>query len=167
MQILVDDLATYICLGASEDANAVEVLQINLEHNHEISKDLYESLLRQRLLPDHVLEEVKSPIKLKANNKLLKQKIEQDTGKKVTLKDISNIKFRTRLPLNGNDIDSVVEFLQKVGDSNVDIVDEEEKFKGSLYQDAYMRNMYMQEDFLDRRYDKPLSIYSRLVGMTI
>ena len=77
-----------IYLAASEDDNALEVLRINLVHNHEISKDLYESLPRQILLPDHVLEDVKSAIKLKANNKLLQQKIEQDTGKKVTLKDI-------------------------------------------------------------------------------
>ena len=103
------------------------------------------SLPRQRLLPDYVLEEVKSAIKLKANNKLLQQKIEQDTGKKVTLKDISNIKYRTRLPLNRNDFDSVVQFLQKEGDPSVDVmVGEEENFKGLLYQGAYMRNMYVK-----------------------
>ena len=100
---------------------------------------------RQRLLPDYVLEEVKSAIKLKANNKLLQQKIEQDTGKKVTLKDISNIKYRTRLPLNRNDFDSVVQFLQKEGDPRVDVmVGEEENFKGLLYQGAYMRNIYVR-----------------------
>ena len=134
-----------ICLAVSEDDNALEVLRVNLEHKHEISKDLYESLPRQRLLPGHVLEEVKSGIKLKANNKLLQQKIEQDTGKKVTLKDISNIKYRTRLSLNRNDLDSVAEFLQKEGDSSVGImVDEEKHFKGLLYQDTYMRNMFMK-----------------------
>ena len=62
----------------------------------------------------------------------------------MTLKDISNIKYRTGLPLNRNDLDSVVEFLKKEGDSSVNImVDEEENFKGLLYQDACMRNMYM------------------------
>ena len=132
-----------IYLAASEDGNALEVLRINLEHNHEISKDLYESLPRQRLLPGHILEKVKSAIKLKANNKLLQQKIEQDTGKKVTLKDISNIKYRTRLPLNKNDLDSVLEFLKKEGDSSVDIImDEGENVNGFLYQNAYMRNIF-------------------------
>ena len=98
-----------------------------------------------KILSGHVLEEVESAIKLKANNKLLQQKIEQDTGKKVTLKDISNIKHRTRLPLNRNDLDSVVEFLKKEGDSSVDIMmDDEENFKGLLYQDTCMRNMYME-----------------------
>ena len=71
---------------------------------------------------------------------MLQQKIEQDTGKKVTLKDISNIKYRTRLPLNRNDFDSVVQFLQKEGDPRVDVmVGEEETFKGLLYQGAYVK----------------------------
>ena len=98
-----------------------------------------------KILSGHVLEEVKLAIKLKAINKLLQQKIEQDTRKKLTLKDISSIKYRTRLPLNRNDLDSVVEFLKKEGDSSVNImVDEEENFKGLLYEDACMRNMYMR-----------------------
>ena len=69
-------------------------------------------------------------MKLKANNKLLQQKIGHNTGKKFTLKDISNIKYRTRFLLNKNDLDSIVDFLYKEGDSSVDIIlDEEENFK--------------------------------------
>ena len=63
----------------------------------------------------------------------------------MTLKDISNIKYRTRLPLNKNDLDSVLEFLKKEGDSSVDImVDEGENVKGFLYENAYMRNIFMK-----------------------
>ena len=63
----------------------------------------------------------------------------------MTLKDISNIKYRTRLPLNKNDLDSVLEFLKKEGDSSVDIImDEGENVKGFLYQNAYMRNIFMK-----------------------
>ena len=76
---------------------------------------------------------------------MLQQKIKPDTGKKVTLKDISNIKYRTKLPLNKNDLDSVVKFLKKERDSSVDImVDEEENVRGFLYQNAYLRNMFMK-----------------------
>ena len=64
--------------------------------------------------------------------------------KKLTLKDIAKIKYRTRLPLKRNDLDSVAEFLHKEGDSSVDIiVDEVENFKELWYKDAYMNNMYM------------------------
>ena len=44
---------------------------MNLEHNHEISRDIYESLLRQKPPTGYVLEEVKWAIWLKANNELL------------------------------------------------------------------------------------------------
>ena len=60
-----------IYLAASEDGNALETLRMNLEHNHEISRDIYESLLRQKPPTGYVLEEVKWAIWLKANNELL------------------------------------------------------------------------------------------------
>ena len=49
------------------------------------------------------------------------------------------------------------------------IVDEEEKFKGLLYQDAYMRNMYMKfpevmlVDATYKRLDLRLPVYLLLV----
>lgn len=48
-----------IYLAGSEDGNALETLRMKLEHNHEISKDIYESLLREKPPPGYVLEEVK------------------------------------------------------------------------------------------------------------
>ena len=54
----------------------------------------------------------------------------------VTLKDLSNIKYKSRLSLNKNDIESIVEFLQKQGTSTVGVmVDNENNFKALLYQD--------------------------------
>ena len=132
-----------IYVSASADGNALEVTRMNLSHNHEVSKELYQSLPRQRSLPFELLEEVKSAIKLKANNKLLRQKIEQETGKMVTLKDLSNIKCKSKLSLHTNDIESIAEFLQKQGTSTVDVmVDNENNFKALLYQDLYMKNMF-------------------------
>ena len=132
-----------ICLSASEDGNALEVTHMKLSHNHEVSKQLYQSLPRQRSLPFELVEEVKSAIKLKANNKLLTQKIEQETGKMVTLKDLSSIKYKSKLSLNKNDIESIVEFLQRQETSTVDVmVDNENNIKALLYQDLYMKNMF-------------------------
>ena len=39
-----------IYLSESEDGNALEVTRMNLSHNHEVSKELYQSLPRQRSL---------------------------------------------------------------------------------------------------------------------
>ena len=159
-----------IYLSASEDGNALEVTRMNLSHNHEVSKELYQSLPRQRSLPSELLEEVKSAIKLKANNKLLRQKIEQETGKMVTLKDLSNIKYNSRLSLNKNDIESIVEFLQRQETSTVDVmVDNENNIKALLYQDLYMKNMfdkYPEMILVDATYkllDLRLPVYLLLV----
>ena len=125
---------------------------------------------RQRSLPLKLLEDVKSAIKLKGNNKLLQQKIEQETGKMVTLKDLSNIKYKSKLSLNKNDIESIVEFLQKQGTSTVDVmVDNENNFKALLYQDLYMKNMfdkYPEMILVDATYkllDLRLPVYLLLV----
>ena len=61
----------------------------------------------------------------------------------VTLKDLSNIKYNSRLSLNKNDIESIVEFLQRQGTPTVDVmVDNENNFKALLYQDLYIKNMF-------------------------
>ena len=65
------------------------------EHNHSLNKNIYEHLLRQRALSEDLALEVKESVKLKANKKLLQQKIQTATGKKVTLKDLSNLRQQT------------------------------------------------------------------------
>ena len=64
-----------IYIKSSEDSKALEVSRITEEHNHFTSKELYEHFPRPRSLSDEVLEEVKGALKLKANNKLLQQKV--------------------------------------------------------------------------------------------
>ena len=100
----------------------------------------------------------------------MRQKIEQETGKMVTLKDLSNIKYKSKLSLNKNDIESIVEFLQKQGTSTVDVmVDNENNFKALLYQDVYMKNMfdkYPEMKLVDATYrllDLRLPVYLILV----
>ena len=70
-------------------------------------------------------------------------KIKQQTGKMVTLKLLTNIKYKSKLSLKKNDIESIAEFLQKQGTSTVDVmVDIENNFKALLYQHLYMQNMF-------------------------
>ena len=88
-------------------------------------------------------KDVKDALNLKANKKLLQQKIEEKSGKKITLKDISNIQQRTTNGHDQNDLDHVINLLRdQPGSVSEDIIDEENNFKGLFYQDEYMRNMY-------------------------
>lgn len=131
----------YIRLAA--DGQSLEVNRIKELHNHELAKELYERLPRQRAVSEEDKIEMENAIKLKANSKLLRQKIEQSTSKKVTLKEIANMKQKTRQDFNRNDLDSVINFLrQQKGSTAEVIINQENNFEGLFFQDEYMRQMY-------------------------
>ena len=67
----------------------------------------------------------------------------QTIGKKVTVKDIANLKQKYRKEFNENDLDDVIGLLKRHEGAIVELViDDENNFKGLFYQDGYMRNIY-------------------------
>ena len=50
---------------------------------------------------------VKDALSLKANKKMIQHKIQRETGKKTTLKDLSNIRQGCK-NLNGNEIETLL-----------------------------------------------------------
>ena len=58
------------------------------------------------------IRNITEAIQLQANRKLLQQKVEETTGRKVTLKDISNIKQRSKQDFNNNNLEDVVQNLK-------------------------------------------------------
>lgn len=93
-----------------------------------------------------MVDDIKKAIDLKANSKLLQQKIQLSTGKKLTLKDIANLRQYSKASLSSNDLEDIAEFLkQREGTSVVDIcVDGDKSFKGLFYQDYQMQRMFQQ-----------------------
>ena len=128
----------------SEDGKYLQVNRISTTHNHVLQKQIYESLPRQRAArTKEVTRDIEDAIKLQANPKLLKEKIETSTGKKVTLKDISNIKQNSKRNIQKNDLEDVIGYLKKQPGCCTDVVvDEENNFKSLFYQDAHMQNIY-------------------------
>lgn len=128
----------------SEDGKYLQVNRISTTHNHVLQKQIYERLPRQRpARTKEVTRDIEDAIKLHANPKLLKQKIETSTGKKVTLKDISNIKQNSKKNIQKNDLEDVIGYLKKQPGCCTDVVvDEENNFKSLFYQDAHMQNIY-------------------------
>lgn len=61
------------------------------EHNHDISSGLFHHLPKQRRLSPGTKQEVFELLELKANKKMVQDKIFQTTGKLLTLRDLSNI----------------------------------------------------------------------------
>ncbi|XP_028413631.1 uncharacterized protein LOC114536483 isoform X1 [Dendronephthya gigantea] len=131
----------YIVL--STDGKALEVMKMTMDHNHSLSEELYKHLPRQRKLTGALKEEIQGAVRLKANNKLLQQKIQTTTGQRVTLKDISNLKTKTKSKINSNDLDVVVDYLKTKEGAVVEVAtDEDSNFKSLFFQDQYMKHAY-------------------------
>ena len=130
-------------LVPSQNNQELEVVKFVEEHNHILNKNIYEHLPRQRALPEYLALEGKESIKLKANKKLLQQKIQTATGKKVTLKDLWNLRQKNNQGISKNDISDIVAYLNQKEGSTVDVkVDSENNFKVIFYQDQYMKKIY-------------------------
>lgn len=74
-------------------------------------KALYRHLPQSRSLPDPVRQEVAELLALDANKKLVKRKVQEQTGKVVLLKDLSNIRSGNK-PTTRNDLEKTVHLLQ-------------------------------------------------------
>ena len=132
-----------IYLSLSQCGQKLEVVKVHDEHNHQISRELYNHFPRQRRLDGQNKEEVKEAIRLKANKKLIQQKIEQATGRPITMKDIQNLQTQTRKEHNSNELDAVVNFLQKDPNSTIEVtVDKDNEFKCLFYQDEKMKTIF-------------------------
>lgn len=130
-------------LELSKNNNSLEVKKVNIAHNHVISRQIFERLPNQRKMPPEVVSEVKEAIKLKANSKLLQRKVEATTGKKVTLKDLANLKQLTKSTVSSNDLKDVVDFLKgKLGSCVEVVVGDDDSFQGVFYQDMYMKTVF-------------------------
>ncbi|KAG8180949.1 hypothetical protein JTE90_024698 [Oedothorax gibbosus] len=71
--------------------------------------ELFRHLPQQRKLPPEVREQAKVLLDLDVNKKLLQQKLQRDTGKIVTLKDLSNLAAQDK---RSNDLGEAVTLLQ-------------------------------------------------------
>ena len=133
-----------VYIALSEDGKYLQVNRISKQHNHALKKQIYERLPRQRAARcKNVAKDIEDAIQLQANPQLLKEKIENATGKRVTLKDISNIKQNSMKHLKKNDLEDVIEYLKKQPGTKTDIVvDVDNNFKGLFFQDDYMEDIY-------------------------
>ena len=125
------------------DGQALEVSKVHDEHDHQTSRELFNHLPRQRRLVGQDKEEIKEAIRLKANNKLIQQKIELSTGRPITMKDIQNLQAQTRKEHNSNELDAVVIFLKKDSNSIVEVtVDKSNEFECLFFQDEKMKTVF-------------------------
>lgn len=70
------------------------------QHDHEVAKSLFQHLPNQRRLSPESKQDVYELLQLKANKKMVQEKVFQTTGKRLTLKDLSNISAKGKDFLN-------------------------------------------------------------------
>ena len=69
----------------SQDGQHLEVIRLNEVHNHVANKTIYGHLPRHRATPvKHNDDNIAEAIKLHANPKILQQKVEEATGRKLS-----------------------------------------------------------------------------------
>ncbi|XP_076116154.1 uncharacterized protein LOC143083747 isoform X4 [Mytilus galloprovincialis] len=132
----------YISVGVSEDGKFLVVKSIEDHHNHVISKGLFEMLPRERRLPEEELKEAEKLVSLQVNNKLMRDHLQDKTGKKVILKDISNIISKVNASKKSDNIESLVSKLKKTGSVVEVFHDLNNQVQGVFYQDEEMQKIF-------------------------
>ncbi|VDI16269.1 zinc finger SWIM domain-containing protein 3 [Mytilus galloprovincialis] len=123
----------------SSDGHYLELKSINNGHNHDTSEALFKQLPRERRLPKEMTKEAESLISLKVNKKLLRDHLEQKTGKKVSLKDITNLQTVIKNRSKCHDVASLVKKLLIDHGTIVELfASEDNVLQGLFYQDKEM-----------------------------
>lgn len=132
----------FISLRVSQNGKFLEVKNLSNTHNHETNKALFDFLPQQRRLPYENREIAKTLLMLDANKKKIKEKLEEDTGLKLTLKDLSNIRqsIKSKTPV---DLNECVDILINKYKCEVSILkDLDNNFKGMFMQTFQMKKTY-------------------------
>ena len=74
-------------------------------------QELFKQLPEQRKLSDEEKEEAAKYLSLKANKKMLQDKLAASTGKSIILKDLSNLKEKMKAGRSRNDLNMAVKQL--------------------------------------------------------
>ncbi|KAL5239021.1 hypothetical protein ACI65C_006431 [Semiaphis heraclei] len=155
-----------IYLKASDDGKALVITKMTEDHNHKVSQVLYSHLPNQRKITPESKAIVLELMDLKANKKMIQQKIMNKSGKIVTLKDLSNIHTTGRKNYSNNNLVETVDKLKNKFNCTVEIsTDEENNLNGIFIQDSFMTESfeaYPEVVFADATYkllDLRLPVY--------
>jgi hypothetical protein len=131
----------HVALRVTVDGRDLEVRSVSETHNHDRSMLQFQYLPHQRRLSGKDKESVEELLALRANKKLVKQKLEQEIGKVLTLKDLSNIGQKSGK--KSENLDECVDVLRNRYNAEVNILkDGENNFKGMFIQTSNMKNTF-------------------------
>ena len=92
-------------LKATKDGQALEIMQFNNIHNHEVTEMEFQCHPRVRKVDVTTEKEIASHLQLSANRKLVQQTYKQKTGKNILMRDLHNIATRAKIQSSGTGSD--------------------------------------------------------------
>jgi len=81
----------YIYIRGNDKGDMLEITRLCEDHNHNLNEILFNHLPNQRKVTPQVRSEIIEMMDLKANKKCIQNKIQTETGKVLTLRDLTNI----------------------------------------------------------------------------
>ena len=144
------DCPFFIKLTTTEDGSSLVVTDMCEDHNHEVHKNLFKFLPRQRHLSKEEKDEVEEMIRVNANKKLLQQHVMEKTGKTVILKDLHNITTEMKKTSKNcsdatkTDLERMQDIFLTAKNAQVEFLTEESQLKGIFFQDEEMKKAFEQ-----------------------
>ena len=129
---------------ASKDGQHLVLQTLNEIHNHEINHEVFRNLPQQRRLDSQDKENISEMLSLKANRKMIQQRLMSQTGKVVLLKDIHNLKNAVKnVNTEVTTLQAAVDHFSKSNGAYVKLLTTEEReLRGIFFQDARMRETF-------------------------
>ncbi|XP_065315367.1 uncharacterized protein LOC135924243 [Gordionus sp. m RMFG-2023] len=143
-----------VCLKYKDTTHFLQIVtMVNKHTNHDLDKNTFESLPKQRVLSLEERESVEKYLNLKAN-KLKIQESMLKLGKNITLKDIHNLQTNINKS-KCNDLASIFQLLKGNKGSIVEVTEENDILLGIFFQDEMMQHnlkRYPEVMFVDATY---------------
>ncbi|XP_044745142.1 uncharacterized protein LOC123307006 [Coccinella septempunctata] len=127
----------FISFSPDIRGDSLEIIKFNDKHNHERNRETLSFLPQQRQLPGDAKETAKQLLSLRADKKLVRQNLQQITGKDITLKDLSNLQ---RTAVKGDSLEKCIDFLQEKNAETALFKDSNDNFKGLFMQTPQMKS---------------------------
>ena len=130
----------------SSDGNHLEVKKMNSTHaNHDADEEEYLHLPKARKLNNTEVDYVEDMLSMGANKKRVQHRLQLETGKRVVMKDLTNIHnaAKRKHHTTKNDLAKCVDMLRNLHRCTVDIsTDPDDNFCGLFIQDEHMRRVF-------------------------
>lgn len=153
----------------SSSGNSFVVKDLNLDHNHICTKELYDTLPRNRKLDEDISKEVAELHELGVSNKVIQAKFHNETAKQITSKDISNIAAAFTVK-GSDDLKKSISLLTETYGADCRIYkDDNQLFQGLFFATNSMKKImtaYPEIVFIDATY-KVLKIRAALYLMLV